>query len=184
MLPKLPGGGAREMVGHVCKTASALDCRADWREQQDLSNDCRSHASIGGGFVAFENGEGVRFVGDRVAPNWSGEFGNSSGGTFARVFIFGAWRIPTAFLAAADAFLVSAFVNMVSEACFTGKPVYVLPLEGGGGSKFDGSTTDADAGHTRTFVGELETGTRWLDQQGVPRVRYCSSRWRRTTQVK
>ncbi|MED6310100.1 MAG: ELM1/GtrOC1 family putative glycosyltransferase, partial [Pseudomonadota bacterium] len=62
-----------------------------------------------------------------------------------------------AFLAAADAFLVSAdSVNMVSEACYTGKPVYVLPLEGGGGSKFERFHNEMrDAGHTRTFVGEL-----------------------------
>ena len=139
------------MVGLVCKTASALDCRADWREQQDLSNDRRSHASIGGGFVAFENGEGVRFVGDRVAPNRRSEPGNS--------FWDGSGENPYhAFLAAADAFLVSAdSVNMVSEACFTGKPVYVLPLEGGGGSKFERFHNEMrDAGHTRTFVGELE----------------------------
>ena len=63
-----------------------------------------------------------------------------------------------AFLAAADAFLVSAdSVNMVSEACYTGKPVYVLPLEGGGGSKFERFHNEMrDAGYTRTFVGELE----------------------------
>jgi len=62
-----------------------------------------------------------------------------------------------AFLATADAFLVSAdSVNMVSEACFTGKPVYVLPLEGGAGSKFERFHREMrDAGHTRTFAGDL-----------------------------
>ena len=63
-----------------------------------------------------------------------------------------------AFLAIADAFLVSAdSVNMISEACFTGKPVYILPLEGGAGSKFERFHLEMrGAGHTRTFVGDLE----------------------------
>ena len=75
-----------------------------------------------------------------------------------------------AFLAMADAFLVSAdSVNMVSEACFTGKPVYILPLEGGAGSKFERFHLEMrDAGHTRTFVGDLEDWSPYrLDQTTV-----------------
>ena len=46
---------------------------------------------------------------------------------------------------------------MISEACFTGKPVYILPLEGGAGSKFERFHREmSEAGHTRTFAGDLE----------------------------
>tara|TARA_B100000676_G_C18086351_1_gene855351 strand:- start:4614 stop:5603 length:990 start_codon:yes stop_codon:yes gene_type:complete len=63
-----------------------------------------------------------------------------------------------AFLEAADAFLVSAdSINMISEACFTGKPVYILPIEGGAGSKFERFHRElSEAGHTRMFAGDLE----------------------------
>lgn len=63
-----------------------------------------------------------------------------------------------AFLALADAFVVTSdSVNMVSEACFTGKPVYVFELPGGGRSKFGRfHRALADAGLTRPFRGVLE----------------------------
>ena len=63
------------------------------------------------------------------------------------------------YLALADAVLVTGdSVNMVSEACATGKPVYVVQLEGGDGSKFADFHRDLqDAGITRPFDGRLET---------------------------
>lgn len=63
-----------------------------------------------------------------------------------------------AFLAQADSILVTGdSVNMVSEACYTGKPVHVLALEGGVGSKFERFHTEMRAaGHTRPFQGKLE----------------------------
>jgi hypothetical protein len=63
-----------------------------------------------------------------------------------------------AFLAQADSILVTGdSVNMISEACFTGKPVHVLALEGGSGSKFERFHTEMRlAGHTRPFQGKLE----------------------------
>jgi uncharacterized protein len=63
-----------------------------------------------------------------------------------------------AFLAQADSILVTGdSVNMISEACFTGKPVHVLALEGGSGSKFERFHTEMRlADHTRPFQGKLE----------------------------
>lgn len=72
-----------------------------------------------------------------------------------------------ALLARADAILVTCdSVNMVSEACFTGKPVYVLALDGGAGSKFERFHTEMrQKGYTRPFVGDIETGvTKPLDE--------------------
>ena len=139
------GGGAREMVGHICRTASALDCRTDWREQQGLSNDRRSHASIGGGFVAFENGEGCGLLVTASRRTGAANLAIlreelSLPGIY---FWDGSGENPYhAFLAAADAFLVSVdSVNMVFEACFTGKPVYVLPLALRGRQQLNCSTT-------------------------------------------
>jgi mitochondrial fission protein ELM1 len=63
-----------------------------------------------------------------------------------------------AFLAQADSIFVTGdSVNMVSEACFTGKPVHVLALEGGAGSKFERFHAEmCAADYTRPFQGELE----------------------------
>jgi mitochondrial fission protein ELM1 len=63
-----------------------------------------------------------------------------------------------AFLAQADFILVTGdSVNMVSEACFTGKPVYIFALEGGAGSKFERFHAEMRAAdHTRPFQGKLE----------------------------
>jgi hypothetical protein len=63
-----------------------------------------------------------------------------------------------AFLAQADSILVTGdSVNMISEACFTGKPVHVLALEGGSDSKFERFHTEMRlADHTRPFQGKLE----------------------------
>lgn len=62
------------------------------------------------------------------------------------------------YLALADAILVTAdSVSMVSEACSTGKPVYVIELAGGG-AKFRAFHDDMQAaGCTRPFTGSLET---------------------------
>lgn len=64
------------------------------------------------------------------------------------------------FLALADYIVVTAdSVNMVSEACFTGKPVYVVGLEGGS-AKFRRFHEAMDkAGMTRPFTGELQQWT-------------------------
>jgi len=63
-----------------------------------------------------------------------------------------------AFLGLADAIIVTSdSVNMVSEACFTGKPVHVFGLPGGGRTKFDRFHASlVDAGITRPFQGRLE----------------------------
>ncbi len=63
-----------------------------------------------------------------------------------------------AFLALADAFVVTSdSVNMVSEACFTGKPVHVFELPGGRGSKFGRfHQALAEARLTRPFRDALE----------------------------
>ncbi len=65
-----------------------------------------------------------------------------------------------AYLGLADALVVTCdSVSMISEACATGKPVYVFHLEGGS-TKF-GRFHDrmVDAGITRPFSGELESWT-------------------------
>lgn len=62
------------------------------------------------------------------------------------------------FLALADAIVVTAdSVSMISEACSTGKPVYVVELKGGERSKFARfHDAMAKAGCTRVFARELE----------------------------
>ncbi len=64
-----------------------------------------------------------------------------------------------AFLGLADAIVVTSdSVNMVSEACYTGKPVHVFRLPGGGGTKFDRFHESlVEAGVTRPFEGRLES---------------------------
>ena len=62
------------------------------------------------------------------------------------------------YLGLADAFVVTVdSVNMVSEACSTGKPVYVVGLEGGD-AKFERFHLGlSEAGMTRPFAGTLES---------------------------
>ncbi len=64
-----------------------------------------------------------------------------------------------AYLALADALVVTGdSVNMVSEACYTGKPVYVFHLPGGESSKFARfHNVLAESGATRPFTGRLES---------------------------
>ena len=64
-----------------------------------------------------------------------------------------------AYLALADAFVVTAdSINMVSEACFTGKPVHVAALDGGDDGKFEHFHEEMRAaGYTRPFEGRLES---------------------------
>ncbi len=64
-----------------------------------------------------------------------------------------------AFLALADALVVTGdSVNMVTEACYTGKPVHVFHLPGGARSKFaQFHEALAASGATRPFSGRLET---------------------------
>ena len=62
------------------------------------------------------------------------------------------------YLALADAIIVTAdSVNMVSEAASTGKPVYLVELEGGSRKFREFHKTLREAGITRTFEGRLET---------------------------
>lgn len=63
-----------------------------------------------------------------------------------------------AFLGLADAIVVTGdSVNMASEACYTGKPVHVFRLPGGGGTKFDRFHESlVEAGVARPFDGKLE----------------------------
>ena len=63
-----------------------------------------------------------------------------------------------AFLGLADAIVVTSdSANMVSEACYTGKPVHVFRLPGGGRTKFDRFHESLMAvGITRPFDGRLE----------------------------
>ena len=73
-----------------------------------------------------------------------------------------------AFLALADAIIVTSdSVNMVSEACVTGKPVLVATLDGGSG-KFERFHAEMHAaGHTRPFRGRIERWARApLDETG------------------
>jgi mitochondrial fission protein ELM1 len=64
--------------------------------------------------------------------------------------------VAVAYLALADYLVVTAdSVNMASEACFTGKPVFVEGLTGGS-SKFEQfHRTLQQRGYTRSFTGEL-----------------------------
>lgn len=62
-----------------------------------------------------------------------------------------------AMLGAADAILVTAdSVNMASEACSTGKPVYIVPLMGGSEKFRRFHQTLRDDGLTRPFEGKIE----------------------------
>lgn len=68
------------------------------------------------------------------------------------------------FLAHADAIIVTGdSVNMVSEAAATGKPVYVVDLEGGSGKFSRFHDAMRSAGHTRPFAGKIE---QW--DHGIP----------------
>lgn len=63
-----------------------------------------------------------------------------------------------AYLASADAVVVTGdSVNMISEACATGKPVYIVPLGGGENSKFAAFHASlVSAGVARFFAGTLD----------------------------
>ena len=63
-----------------------------------------------------------------------------------------------AYLGLADAIVVTGdSVNMISEACSTGKPVYIFPLAGGENSKFAKfHEAMVSKGHARYFSGDLE----------------------------
>jgi mitochondrial fission protein ELM1 len=62
-----------------------------------------------------------------------------------------------AYLALADLILVTGdSVNMVSEACSTGKPVYVIGLEGGAPKFHSFHEALVRDGYTRPFTGALE----------------------------
>lgn len=64
------------------------------------------------------------------------------------------------YLALADALVVTAdSVSMTSEACTTGKPVYVAPLPGGAAKFRDFHAALADAGCTRPFIGPIQPYT-------------------------
>jgi mitochondrial fission protein ELM1 len=65
-----------------------------------------------------------------------------------------------AYLGLADAILVTCdSVNMVSEACATGKPVHVIDLEGGNRKFNEFHRRMRDLGYTRRFAGRLESWT-------------------------
>ena len=87
------------------------------------------------------------------------------------------------YLALADAVLVTAdSVNMASEACATGKPVYIVPLEGGSAKFRRFHAQLAAAGMTRPFAGAIES---WsyapLDEtaRAAAEVRRRLAAWRR-----
>lgn len=64
------------------------------------------------------------------------------------------------YLACADAIVVTSdSVNMVSEACATGRPVFVFELEGGSPKFRDFHERMRKAGMTRPFEGKFETWT-------------------------
>jgi hypothetical protein len=64
------------------------------------------------------------------------------------------------YLAEADAIVVTSdSVNMVSEACATGKPVYVFHLDGGGAKFARFHRNFAERGLTRPFDGRLDPWT-------------------------
>ena len=64
-------------------------------------------------------------------------------------------------LGSADGVIVTEdSVNMVTEACATGRPVYILPLEGKGSAKFHRFHRAMQAaGYTRPFTGQWENWT-------------------------
>ena len=63
-----------------------------------------------------------------------------------------------AYLGAADHIVVTGdSVTMISEACSTGKPVYVVDLDGGSPKFSRFHNTLRDAGHTLPFDGRLST---------------------------
>lgn len=80
-------------------------------------------------------------------------------GTPAEVWDFTGDNPYFAYLGLADHIVVTGdSVTMVSEACSTGKPVYVIELEGGS-PKFDRFHASLrEAGHTRRFDGRLTAG--------------------------
>ncbi len=65
------------------------------------------------------------------------------------------------YLALADHLLVTAdSVSMVSDACNTGKPVHILPMNGRGSARFDQFFTALEAeGAVRPFTGTLDSWT-------------------------
>jgi hypothetical protein len=65
-----------------------------------------------------------------------------------------------ALLALSDFLVTTAdSVNMVSEACFTGKPVYVVDLPGGSQKFLRFHDAMRKGGYTRPFTGKLEHWT-------------------------
>ncbi|MEX0697778.1 MAG: mitochondrial fission ELM1 family protein [Dongiaceae bacterium] len=87
------------------------------------------------------------------------------------------------YLALADAILVTAdSVNMASEACATGKPVYIVPLEGGSAKFRRFHARLAAAGMTRPFAGAIESWSYTpLDEtaRAAVEVRRRLAAWRR-----
>ena len=62
------------------------------------------------------------------------------------------------YLALADAFVVTAdSVNMICEAAFTGKPIYIAEVSGGTGKFKRFHAAMQEAGITRPFAGRLES---------------------------
>jgi mitochondrial fission protein ELM1 len=61
------------------------------------------------------------------------------------------------YLGLADSIIVTCdSVNMVTEACATGKPVHVVHLKGGNRKFNEFHASMRDAGYTRPFLGKLE----------------------------
>ena len=83
------------------------------------------------------------------------------GGTAAEIWNGQGENPFLGYLALADAVVVTCdSVNMISEACATGKPVYIAPLPGRGDSKFAAfHTTLFERGIARPFDGGLEHWT-------------------------
>jgi len=81
-----------------------------------------------------------------------------------------------AMLGTADTILVTAdSVNMTSEACSTGKPVYVIPLAGGSDKFRLFHQALRDDGFTRPFKGKLES---WTPSQPLNDVDLVANRVR------
>jgi len=75
----------------------------------------------------------------------------------ARVYRFEGENPYFGYLGLADAVIVTAdSVNMVCEACATGKPVHVVPLDGGNAKFNEFHARMREAGYTRPFRGRLE----------------------------
>ncbi len=94
----------------------------------------------------------------RTAPEVLQAIRRALDGLPARIWDGGGGNPYMGYLALADAMIVTAdSVNMVSEAATTGKPVFIVELEGGS-RKFSRFHTDMrDKGITRPFEGRLET---------------------------